>query len=131
MSYENFISRAEIESILTSFDLDVLQYFNSIHSGVVDVPCGELVRWINILESVNGIERANPDIVISIDGPSYIPTCIPADQSVYRLEGETLSVPRVHFQGKVYRLELTAPFQVSELEFIEVLENPPPSEFSD
>ena len=122
--YEADALREEMESKLSSFGLTVVYYLESVHGGIVIVPCREAERWRRVLNEVRGIIVAehNRNILEPDNSLSSIPTCVPETESTYDEASETLIVPQLYLDGKIYRAELEAPFNIRELDHIGELE---------
>lgn len=120
LQYEPDVTRKEIESKLTSFGLIVGSYWNFIHGGQVIVPCREAERWVRVLSQVKGIISAEHDRVVSGigDSPQNIPICVPVTEPMYDDESETVVIPQLHLDGKIYHVTLVPPFNIQVLELI-------------
>lgn len=123
VQYQPDYSREEMELKLTSFGLIVASYWEFIHGGLIVVPCREAERWVRVLNEIKGVKIAEHDFLVSAGSasPSSIPTCVPESEAIYNTESETLEVPQLYLDNKVYRVELTPPFNIQELELIDEL----------
>ena len=122
--YEPDVSREEMELKITSFGLTAASYWESIHGGLAIVPCREAERWVRVLNQVKGVLIAEHDAILTVASisPSSVPTCIPKTEATFDEETETLTIPQLYLDGKVYRAELASPFNVQDLELIGVLD---------
>jgi|GEM_PF-2935208 len=120
--YESDFSREEMELKLTSFGITVVYYLGSVHGGIIIVPCRETNRWVNVLSQVKGVLSVNPNRNVldpeSSSQNSGVLTCIPTTEATYDEESETLSIPQLYLDGKVYRVDLTPPFNIQDLQYI-------------
>lgn len=125
LSYSDEVSREEIEATLISFDLKILIYGSTwSHGALIEVPCGEGLRWQNVLSHIPGIrgaERYAPLVPASwrpVEGG-----CIPSTEAIYSAATDKLVLPRVNFGAEVYRVKLAPPYNVELIEFVELRDN--------